>query len=321
MGQEEEIAQQMLEAVKAYVDRVAVSIVERFVKLEDRIGKNELRVEMTQAIPAKDGVDGKDGKDGLAGKDGRDGVDGKDGLNGKDGADGLNGKDGADGINGKDGRDGVDGKDGAPGLNGKDGADGLNGKDGESIRGEKGIDGKDGRDGRDAQDGKDGKDGADGRDALAIFPLDGIDETKTYPRGTWAFHRGGTICSLRVTDPITDGVLKAGWAVALEGIHTRDESVLDEGREVQTVTEFTSGKKVVQKRKTLNVIYRGIWKPENTFSVGDLVTYGGSVWHCEADTKNAPGAGNPDWKLVVKRGDKGKDGADAVVKPVAPLKL
>lgn len=52
------------------------------------------------------------------------GMDGKDGLNGKDGTDGRDGKDGLDGKDGKNGRDGLDGKDGKNGLNGKNGEDG-----------------------------------------------------------------------------------------------------------------------------------------------------------------------------------------------------
>jgi hypothetical protein len=174
------------------------------------------------------GEPGVSGKDGLSGKDG---VDGKDGAPGKDGRDGIDGKDGAvgekgePGINGKDGAPGLDGK---PGERGEKGVDGLNGKDG--AVGSDGKDGRDGRDGKDGAAGVRGEKGDPGRDALAIDILPTIDETKSYPRGTFAEYRGGTIRAIRNTDPITGDLASAGWSIAARGVWEETEELLADGR-------------------------------------------------------------------------------------------
>jgi hypothetical protein len=38
-----------------------------------------------------------------------------------------------------------------------------------------------------------------------------------------------------------------------------------------------------------------------------MVTYDGSVFHCNADTRAKPGNGSTSWTLCVKRGADGKD--------------
>jgi hypothetical protein len=56
--------------------------------------------------------------------------------------------------------------------------------------------------------------------------------------------------------------------------------------------------------------YQGVWA-EKEFSLGDFVTWGGSLWHCNVDkTGTKPGDGGTDWQLAVKRGRDGKDGKD-----------
>lgn len=70
--------------------------------------------------------------------------------------------------------------------------------------------------------------------------------------------------------------------------------------------------------------YRGVWKEGEEYTLGDFVTLGGSLWHCnfhaygdENDpnpgTKAKPGTGE-DWTLAVKRGRDGKDGKEGVAK-------
>lgn len=53
-----------------------------------------------------------------------------------------------------------------------------------------------------------------------------------------------------------------------------------------------------------SVIYRGVWR-EGQFQRGDMVTWGGSLWHCDKETGEKPGSG--DWTLAVKKGRDGKD--------------
>lgn len=60
---------------------------------------------------------------------------------------------------------------------------------------------------------------------------------------------------------------------------------------------------------------QGVYQEGHTYTTGDVVTWGGSQWHCEAETTTKPGDGSKAWTLVVKRGRDGKDGRDA---PGAP---
>ncbi len=54
------------------------------------------------------------------------------------------------------------------------------------------------------------------------------------------------------------------------------------------------------------VIYRGLWKQGETYQRGDMVTWAGGVWHCNADDcQSKPDAG--EYTLAVKRGRDGRD--------------
>jgi hypothetical protein len=50
----------------------------------------------------------------------------------------------------------------------------------------------------------------------------------------------------------------------------------------------------------------GAHKPEMKYHTGNFVVKGGSLWHCRADTKMAPGETDC-WVLVAKRGADGRD--------------
>lgn len=154
--------------------------------------------------------------------------------------------------------------------------------------------------------GKAGEPGAtgkatNGRDAAELVILPGIDEARSYPAGTCALHRGGTIRAQRETAPVVDGdILSAGWLVMLEGIYEESETDLDNGRQIVRTTVYTSGKKVERSRLTSALIYRGVWK-EADWERGDAATWDGSTWHCERPTKDKPGT-SEDWRLMTKRG-------------------
>jgi len=53
--------------------------------------------------------------------------------------------------------------------------------------------------------------------------------------------------------------------------------------------------------------YRGIFDAGTAYDVGDTVTHGGSLWHCNQLTKDRPGERTASWTLAVKRGRDGKD--------------
>lgn len=278
----------------------------------------ERRVQKTQdellariaAIPAgPQGERGADGKDGAPGPQGEKGDKGDPGEKGERGDTGLQGKDGRDGVDGKDGAPGPQGEKGADGLNGKDGQDGIHGKDGApGPQGEKGVDGVPGikgLDGVDGRDGRDGKDGPPGRDAMQIDVLEAIDETRSYPRGTFVRYAGGLIRAFRTTDPVTEGIEKAGWQVVVDGINEVIIDDVDE-RSIRLCVSRTNGKQSEHVMRLPVMIYRGVWA-EGQYQRGDTVTSNGSTWHCERSTQERPGE-SPDWKQLVRKGRDGKDG-------------
>lgn len=67
------------------------------------------------------------------------------------------------------------------------------------------------------------------------------------------------------------------------------------------------------------LIYRGVFAEGTEYEKGDLVTWGGSQWHCSEPTTTKPGENSSAWKLAVKRGRDGKDGKDAVMLPVVKV--
>ena len=52
--------------------------------------------------------------------------------------------------------------------------------------------------------------------------------------------------------------------------------------------------------------YRGVYAPGTAYDLGDVVTYAGSSWHCNAATDTRPGEGVTSWQLMVKRGRDGR---------------
>lgn len=69
--------------------------------------------------------------------------------------------------------------------------------------------------------------------------------------------------------------------------------------------ELAALQNVVRSEKSLK--YRGVHEPSVAYDIGDTVTHGGSLWHCNSLTKERPGEGSKAWTLTVKRGRDGKD--------------
>ena len=228
----------------------------------------------------------------------------------------------------RDGRDGVDGKDAEPvdvsaiirgvleqapipthGTNGKDGRDGIDGKDGKDGR-----DGVDGRTptreeikalipepvaGKDGTNGRDGKDGTDGRDGLDISPLPLIDETRSYPRGTYATHKGGLWRSFEQTSGMK------GWECIVNGFNGFEEEQIDERTFV--VRCFTSTGVIEKTRKVASMVYRQLWVAAKDYEQGDCVTWGGSMWVAipHDGQYKQPGTEGSGWRLAVRAGRDG----------------
>lgn len=312
---------------------IAEFVAPQFAPILERLSAVEERA----PLPGPQGEPGGPGPRGEAGERGADGAPGVRGLDGDVGEPGERGEQGLRGELGERGLTGDDGKDGAPGERGQDGATGERGEAGE--RGAEGAPGKDIDEAalqlridaavekavaagvakamaelvlpKDGAPGVDGKDGQDGRDAYMIDVIDDIDVERSYPRGTFARWRGGVIRAFRATDPPADGVPieKLGWACLIDGIHELTPETTDDPRKFTLRASTTSGKVREFTFSMPTPIWRGIWT-EREFERGDLVTYDGSVWHCERATKAKPGtqANAPDWRLCTKKGRDGKDG-------------
>jgi hypothetical protein len=302
------IADGVIDLVKGYVAQIQVALTSRIESIERTVAN----------LPTpKDGTQGEPGADGEPGAAGLDGVDGKDGMPGADGPPGEKGADGRDGEPGKDGEKGADGKAGADGLPGKDGTPGIDGKSvsteelAEIVRlaVEKAVAlipvAKDGVDGRDGVDGSAGANGAPGRDAAHIEILPAIDIEKSYPRGTYAKHVGGLWRSFETTTGLK------GWECIVDGIGSLTiESTAERGFEI--VAMRSSGE-ILKKAVNLPVmIYRSVFREGEEYERGDTVTWGGSLWHCNEDTREKPSDGSKSWQLAAKRGRDGKDGRDGI---------
>ncbi|WP_277971755.1 phage gp6-like head-tail connector protein [Pantoea agglomerans] len=143
--------------------------------------------------------------------------------------------------------------------------------------------------------------GKDGRDALSLELLPCIDESKTYPRGTWATHNGG----LWRAHEKTYGM--RGWECVVDGVSGIDVS-LDEQRCFSVIVNRASGLNETRSFAMPVMLYRGVFKAETEYLPGDTVTWGGSLWHCDAKTLDKPGeTGSAGWTLAAKRGRDGRD--------------
>ncbi len=263
--------------------------------------------------------------------------------------DGVDGKDGVDGLDGVVGRDGIDGKDADPELirsmveeavaalpTPKDGIDGINGKDAEPVTQDQiaaavqcalepregvsdpvavqvqrwmetnpvkhGVDGLPGKDGRDGTDGENGADGLNGKDG----------QTAPVVASAFKDHAGELVLTL------TDGsVLKTGIMDGAPGKDGRDgmtltdfDTEMKDGGRTLVLSLESDEVKVTHELPINQMLYRGVYKAGDAYDVGDTVTWGGNLYHCNAPTTEKPGEGSTAWTMAVRRGRDGKDGKD-----------
>ncbi|WGL93772.1 phage gp6-like head-tail connector protein [Arsenophonus nasoniae] len=140
------------------------------------------------------------------------------------------------------------------------------------------------------------KDGQDGRDALQIEIMPGIDESKSYPRGTFATHRGGIWRAFQKTTGMH------GWECVING-HYAESREMKDARTLVIRSEMADGQVNTSEHTIPTMIYCGVYSIEKDYEPGDVVTWGGSLWHCNEQTKDKPGEHNSKgWTLIVKRG-------------------
>lgn len=331
------------QSVKGFIAKSFEPLIKR---IEDLEAKEPIKgIDGQDGVDGQDGTNGVDGesafilacKNGFAGTETEwlaslKGIGGQDGTNGEDGARGQSAYDlactkGFEGsevewlnsLMGTKGADGVDGQDGINGENGRDGVDGQDGNHGKSayeLACDKGFDGSDvdwlnsligtkGADGINGTDGQNGSNGVDGKDAIEIDVLPSINPEKTYPRGTYAHADGGVVRAFRNTEQLDGELVRCGWDVVVDGI--KSINITNNGRDFSIEIAKTSGQQAIQTFSLPVMLYMGVFKQDCDYQKGDVVTWAGSTWHCNAPTKDKPGE-STSWTLMVKKGRDGKDG-------------
>lgn len=155
---------------------------------------------------------------------------------------------------------------------------------------------------------KDGANGLPGKDALDIDILPAINETRSYPRGTWARHRKGLWRAASNTEGMR------GWECVVAGVVDIHVEQTQE-RKFTVTTSVSDGDPVVHEFSVPVMIYREIFRHGTEYMNGDNVTYAGSIWIALVDRPTkVPGDptdgkdGTPQqWRLAVKKGAPGKD--------------
>ncbi|SPP31514.1 hypothetical protein ARAF_0643 [Arsenophonus endosymbiont of Aleurodicus floccissimus] len=111
---------------------------------------------------------------------------------------------------------------------------------------------------------QDGKDGKNGKDALNIELLPSIDESRSYPRGTFATHRGDIWRSFQQTTGMH------GWECVVNGHYTESEEFKD-ARTLSIRSEMSNGPITTSEYTIPTMIYGGIYSIEKEYQTGDVV--------------------------------------------------
>lgn len=155
------------------------------------------------------------------------------------------------------------------------------------------IKGDPGEPGKDGADGKDGSDGADGRGVKELL----IDR------------EGHLIATM--DDGSTKDLGPVNGKDGAPGKDGRDGFSLDDF-DCQPVDERTIRMEFVRGETKHSyelqfpvTVYRGVFKEGSEYERGDMVTWGGNLWHCDTPTKDKPGTEN--WTIAAKKGRDGKD--------------
>lgn len=207
-------------------------------------------------------------------------------------------------------------KDGAPGARGEAGPQGERGEPGLTVKGDPGEPGKDayamacelGFDGTRSEWFK-SLHGIDGTDAIAIKIIYDLDETRSYPKGTYALHKRCFMRAERATSNVTgDDFKAAGWKV-IAGQATITVEHAEDLRTFVLRFAYPDGEIVEQSFALPVVLDRGPYVPGKEYTAGDHVFWGGSAYIATRTTTDAP-KGSDAWRLSIKRGNDGKDWDD-----------
>lgn len=266
----------------------------------------EQGIQGIQGEKGEQGIQGEQGIPGERGEKGEKGEPGSPGLIGKQGEKGEKGDPGERGIDGIPGERGEQGIPGIQGLQGERGEPGIAGKDGEvGPSGERGIPGPEGKQGPPGIRGEKGDCGAAGKDGL-----DGIGLAGGF------IGRDGHLV-LTFTDGRTaklenvvgkDGKDGEPGKDGRDGLGFEDLNIDYDGEREVTIKLSRDGVTTIARKIDFPVaIYRGVYVEGKQYVRGDMVTWGGSLYHCNEPTGDKPGGTSKAWTLAVKRGADGRD--------------
>lgn len=198
----------------------------------------------------------------------------------------------------KEGPQGEAGEKGEPGPQGESGPQGQAGPSGEA--GEQGPQGEKGDPGESGPQGERGLQGEPGADAAEVIKALQDDLTLTIERKILEFER----LMHNAIDKAIDRIPKPkDGRDALDMDDLFLEGVEDDPRLVRF--GFRRGEdEVTKEHRFPGILYHGVWK-KGVYEKGDCVTWGGSLWICEAETEKKPGTDEL-WTLAAKKGRDGR---------------
>lgn len=93
-----------------------------------------------------------------------------------------------------------------------------------------------------------------------------------------------------------------------DGIPTIDQLEAAVTAAVEKRVQAEVEKRVAETIAALPIVtYKDVFSEGTEYRPGNLVTWGGSIWHCNTATTEKPGV-NGSWTLAVKKGRDGRDG-------------
>lgn len=162
-----------------------------------------------------------------------------------------------------------------------------------AVAPEKGEPGDPGEKGEAGKDGEPGRDGADGKDGVGL--ADALIDSE-----------GNLV--LTMTDGRTKSLGRVHGNNGEDGkTFTLDDFDIVPTDERTIEMSFQNG----QVKHTFELefpvpVYRDVWNEKAEYRRGDMVSWGGSVWHCDEPKGLKPDAPESGWTLAVKRGRDGK---------------
>lgn len=244
---------------------------------------------------------------------------------GPPGAPGSAGEKGDPGAPGERGERGEKGEQGERGEAGADGAPGERGPAGEKgDRGEKGDSGEPGPQGEPGRDGQPGAAGVDGKSVTIDEVMAVLAPMFEARAAAWEldFERRAQGVLERAIDRLPKPKDGAPGKDGVDGLGFDDLEVLDEGLGAVRL-RFARGDVVKEFEIRLPVVVDcGVYRDGEAYQKGNGVTWAGSWWLAQKDAPEGKPGESADWRLAVKKGRDGRDGAPGKdFTPPKPVKV